>query len=1261
MSWQTRPYKLRFWLQLFSVILLLPLVAFSFYLVISNFQDQTEEGEQAMARRAQVIALAVNERLTQVEQVTQTLATSPFAEQGDIPHLYEFAATVQQRIPIISRFALVDPTGKAVFSTLYPLGRELGATPDLGDIQKVLATGKSAVSGFYRSASSHLNTVAVDVPLLRDGKVAYVLRALLFADSFDEMLRRQTMRAGWSASILDQNGVRLAGLPSAPALIGTPAPPSFIAAAQRGNGKIFDSGLLGGDSSRALVVPIAGSGWSVVANAPNAVLFQDLKRKLMELAFAIMVIFAGALTFSIVVARHVDREFRQALAGPMGFVGKTDQKPSRIAEATAIAQTRRESEEMRTLIAALESSEGAILITDRQGRIQWCNPAFASLTGFSRDEAIGRTPGQLVSSGLHDAAFYGQFWQALSSGAVWRGEVSNRRKDGSIFLVYQTVTPVLSPDDTISGFVAVAIDITARKSLEAEMTQRAEQFGLFIDQAPTAIAMFDREMRYLAVSRRWREAFRLGDRELTGKSHYDLFPGIPERWRDAHRKALAGEVLSRDEDHVVRKCGEDLWLRWEARPWQQPDGKIGGIVVFSEDITDRKIYENKAKESAAMTRSLLESHQDHLEQLIAERTAQLLDARNRTQMVLDSSADGIIGLDGQHNIVLCNPAALTLLGYRFEELQGRNVHDSIHYRHADGAHFPQNQCPAIEALRQGRAIRIEHDTFWHKDGHPISVSAATHPIIEEGRVAGAVMNFRDISDRLKVEAEREEARRSAERLARLKAEFLSNMSHEVRTPLNGILGLATVGLRESRDNPEALERFAAILNSGKLLLAIINDILDLSKIEAGKLVVEKIPFDPGQLCETALETVRASAEAKHLSMSLLKDATLPAVCLGDPTRIMQILFNFLSNAIKFTERGDVQVVLSGVDNQLKMAVSDSGIGIASEDLERMFQPFEQLDGSTTRKFGGTGLGLTISRRLAELMGGELLVRSAIGEGSTFELILPLVETDAPPRQMKADPEQHGTRLNGLRVLVAEDNEVNRFVLEVLLRREAAQVVSVADGQLAVEAIADNLSGFDVVLMDVQMPRMDGIEAARRILELVPGLPIIGQTAHALKEEHERYIAAGMATVVTKPIDEDTLIQAVLSWIPRPSHPGDGKPKSAAFSTLPAVDWKALLARFRGRRQTVANLIDLAVPTNEARIRTLRQLAEAGDVGQIAEVAHGLKGVAGTMAALEVEALAIRTLECARTGDGSIRDQAITLAEALERLVAVLGNGIPDEF
>jgi signal transduction histidine kinase len=288
------------------------------------------------------------------------------------------------------------------------------------------------------------------------------------------------------------------------------------------------------------------------------------------------------------------------------------------------------------------------------------------------------------------------------------------------------------------------------------------------------------------------------------------------------------------------------------------------------------------------------------------------------------------------------------------------------------------------------------------------------------------------------------ARAEAERLARVKSEFLANMSHEIRTPLNGVLGLAHIGFRESRGRDKAQDAFARILSSGQLLLGIINDILDFSKIEAGKLRIEAIPMDLARTIGDTLELMEERAQAKGLALRLRHLSDLPESCISDPLRVGQVLINLLSNAIKFTERGSVTLSVGQEGGQLMFEVSDTGIGMSEGEVAKVFAPFEQADNSTTRKFGGTGLGLTITHRIVELMGGTLHAHSRPGVGSTFEVRLPWVPVDTVVRDSHSVgpllPEGGaGARLTGLRVLVAEDNEVNQMVLEEFLMAEGAEV------------------------------------------------------------------------------------------------------------------------------------------------------------------------------------------------------------------------------
>ncbi|HZC16878.1 MAG TPA: ATP-binding protein, partial [Caulobacteraceae bacterium] len=379
----------------------------------------------------------------------------------------------------------------------------------------------------------------------------------------------------------------------------------------------------------------------------------------------------------------------------------------------------------------------------------------------------------------------------------------------------------------------------------------------------------------------------------------------------------------------------------------------------------------------------------------------------------------------------------------------------------------------------------------------------------------------------------------AEAASRAKSEFLANVSHEIRTPLNGVLGLAE-GLSRTDLDERQRDLLKTIVNSAATLDGILGDLLDFSRLEAGRLTVSETAFDLGELIEEAASSHRGAAEAKGLGFELVLDETTRRRVVGDPTRLRQILTNLLSNAVKFTSEGRVglSVAKAARGDRYYFEVRDSGIGFEPDQAERLFTRFEQADGSITRQFGGTGLGLSISRQLAELMGGKVSAAGKPGRGAVFTLIVPLPAARGAP----AAPEPEIERPDrALRVLVVDDNETNRRVAELILAAIGAEVVCVEDGRAGVGAVESG--DFDVVLMDLQMPVMDGLSATRAIRAReaqagLPRLPIVVLSANVMREHVEASNAAGADDHIGKPVRAETLIAAVLQAV-------EGERKAAA--------------------------------------------------------------------------------------------------------------------
>ncbi|MTV36474.1 ATP-binding protein [Duganella radicis] len=461
--------------------------------------------------------------------------------------------------------------------------------------------------------------------------------------------------------------------------------------------------------------------------------------------------------------------------------------------------------------------------------------------------------------------------------------------------------------------------------------------------------------------------------------------------------------------------------------------------------------------------------------------------------------------------------------------------------------------PWLEELRaalDGRRLHFERD-FHGPDGVHHFLVDLVPDLAPDGKVLGFYLTAMNITDRKNSE-------QRAEAASRAKSEFVANMSHEIRTPMNAVLGVAYL-LENTALSASQQEYVGMIRSSGQVLLGILNDVLDFSKIEAGRMELAPAAFRPREVLDSVANVMTLNASARGIGLSIGADADVPPVLVGDAMRLQQILINLVGNAIKFTERGGVTLRVAsqpyqGEGVRLRFSVRDTGIGMDTEQQSRLFSAFSQADASTTRRFGGTGLGLAICRRLAELMGGDITVRSMQGAGSEFVVTLPFVVGDAnarvePPVWQNAPtqgwlldepqtpapapvavvaPAMEDTpRLQGVRLLLVEDHPLNQVVARGMLEHAGASVDLAENGQLAVERLRDRAADYDIVLMDVQMPVMDGFEATRQIRrQLGLKLPILAMTAGVMQSEQDQCIAAGMDDFIAKPVDVEQMLDII---------------------------------------------------------------------------------------------------------------------------------------
>lgn len=854
-----------------------------------------------------------------------------------------------------------------------------------------------------------------------------------------------------------------------------------------------------------------------------------------------------------------DREISKVIEAYNKVVRELEQKQ------TLLASTIDELEEMRKVVGdrnhQIESLKHALdkhtlySITDRSGKIIEVNEGFCRISKYTAKELLGKDH-RILNSGHHPKSFWADMWRTIAGGQTWRGEVCNRAKDGTLYWVDATNIPFKNSNGQIEKYISLRFDITKRKEMEKAFEENhqellsllnaATQFAVIGTRCDGVITTFnsgaEQMLGYCAAEMvgKYTPAMIHTQAELTSwKKKLEEKYREPVGWDEVLTKEAMMAGHQEREWTYVRKDGSTLIVSLVVTTKRDESENHVGFMYVAADITARKEIE--------------------------EANRQLTE---RLGMAMRASATGLWDWEIQTGETVFSDVWYSMLGYEPCELP-MSIDTWLELCHPDDhrvsqeaieRHF-QGDCPVY--CCQVRARKKDGTWMWIRDiGEVVEWDCDGKP----KRMVGVHIDVQELH----------EAIEEANRANAAKSEFLANMSHEIRTPMTAILGYSELLLGELATTDQTDDQYAAletIHRNGEHLLAIVNDILDVSKIDAGKMNIEVLPTRPMHIVEEVISLMNVRAVAKGIVLRLHFETEIPEIIQSDPIRLRQILLNIVGNAIKFTEIGEVTIQLahSPQEELLHFAVTDTGIGMTEEQLQRIvtFEAFTQADTSTTRQFGGTGLGLRISNCLAKMLGGKIEVDSEVGFGSRFTVTVATGNTSAckmvhgrvcvvtsdprnPSGPETSDQSMEATSsgpLSNVRLLLAEDGVDNQRLISFLLRKAGASVTVVENGQLAYDEIMRSVARYqpyDVLLTDMQMPVLDGYSAVRKLRAEGYEGKIIALTAHAMARDRDKCMKAGCDGFATKPIDWQRLIELIRQMSQKESS-ADGHPSASMAS------------------------------------------------------------------------------------------------------------------
>ncbi|WIM38515.1 PAS domain S-box protein [Paenibacillus sp. PK4536] len=722
----------------------------------------------------------------------------------------------------------------------------------------------------------------------------------------------------------------------------------------------------------------------------------------------------------------------------------------------------------------------------------YASPACKTLLGYTPEEMLGKNGLSYVHEDdvekVRNYLTAVQYVQSDPEAVIFRF----KRKDGTYMWSETTCRYTYDEQGELEYLVAVSRDITERREQEKRLRESESRYKSLFEHNPTGINALSIDGTYLAMNKSMEDLLGYTNEDLKNKPFEPVaHPDDLARTNYHFELAKKGETQTY-EIRTFHKDGHIIEVHVTNVPIYV-ENEVVGVYGIINDITERNQYLAKIK-----------------------------NLSNQQELILNSVSEGIFGVDLEGNTTFINPAGSAMLGYDVNLMMNEYHLKQIEQSQPDGSPALAGDTPIMRSLSDGQPLYREEAVLWRQDNSSFLASYRVTPIIDNGERVGAVIVFRDRTE----ENEVIRAREIAEQADRAKSEFLAIISHELRTPMNGMIGMIEL-LFDTLETQEQREYAEIIIDSNNALLKILNELLDFSKIEAGRMELEYGEVNIQHLLDQVTDIFVTPVQEKKLFINTHIDPKLPSYIIGDEDRLRQVLINLVGNAVKFTEHGGVLIsahLKPQVDAQsivIEFSIQDTGHGIPEDQQAKLFQPFSQIGTATNRRYGGTGLGLSICKKIIELMGGSIRVESNSNRGATFAFTLTLNAADYPEidmtaQQIAAQPSVPTSLYGPLRILVAEDNATNQKVLLTILSKRGYQADLVENGAAAVEATSRKI--YDLIFMDVNMPIMDGMEATRRIRQQHQSSPIIvAVTAFARKEEQLLCMESGMQDFVSKPL------------------------------------------------------------------------------------------------------------------------------------------------